>query len=110
MAIADLKQTVEAAWEARDQIGPSTKGDYRTAVDTSLSQLDKGEARVAEKKDGDWVVNEWLKKAVLLSFRLNDNWNHVVAHDTGHTIGWDKVPLKFADWGDKDFRAAGFRA
>ncbi len=110
MAIADLKQTVEAAWEARDQIGSSTKGDYRTAVDTSLSLLDKGEARVAEKKGGEWIVNEWLKKAVLLSFRLNDNWNHVVARDTGHTIGWDKVPLKFADWGDKEFRAAGFRA
>ncbi|MGE0627199.1 MAG: 2,3,4,5-tetrahydropyridine-2,6-dicarboxylate N-succinyltransferase [Hyphomicrobiaceae bacterium] len=110
MAHADLQKAVEAAWEKRDQINAATKGEFRTCVDTALSLLDKGEARVAENKGGDWVVNEWLKKAVLLSFRLNDNWNHVVSRDTGHTIGWDKVPLKFADWGEKEFKAAGFRA
>ncbi len=110
MAPADLQKSVDAAWEARETINASTKGDYRTAVDTALSGLDKGTLRVAEKKAGAWVVNEWLKKAVLLSFRLNDNWNHIVSRDTGHSVGWDKVPLKFVDWGEKDFRAAGFRA
>jgi 2,3,4,5-tetrahydropyridine-2-carboxylate N-succinyltransferase len=105
-----MKKTVEAAWDARDTINASTKGEFRTAVDAALSALDNGSARVAEKKGGEWVTHEWLKKAVLLSFRLNDNWNHVVARDTGHTIGWDKVPLKFADWGEKEFKAAGFRA
>ena len=110
MTPSDLQKIVDAAWDKRDAVTTATKGEVRTAVDTSLSMLDKGTARVAEKKGGEWVVNQWLKKAVLLSFRLNDNWNHVVARDTGHSIGWDKVQLKFADWGEKDFKAAGFRA
>jgi 2,3,4,5-tetrahydropyridine-2-carboxylate N-succinyltransferase len=110
MTNEELKSIIEAGWDKRDGIKSDTKGEIRTAVDTALSLLDKGAARVAERRDGAWVVNEWLKKAVLLSFRLNDNWNHVVARDTGHSIGWDKVPLKFATWGEQDFRAAGFRA
>jgi 2,3,4,5-tetrahydropyridine-2-carboxylate N-succinyltransferase len=110
MDTAALKIAIEAAWEARDGINAQTKGDARTAVDTALGLLDTGEARVAEKVNGEWVVHQWLKKAVLLSFRLNDNWNHVVSRETGHTVGWDKVPLKFGNWTDADFKAAGFRA
>ena len=91
----------------------------RTAVETALAMLDKGELRVAAKSNGDWVVQQWLKKAVLLSFRLNDNWNHRVSvgeshggesHGVGYSVGWDKVKLKFADWDDAAFKAAGFRA
>ena len=73
MSHADLQQTIEAAFEARDTVSPATKGAVRDAVETALDLLDKGKARVAEKKDGEWVVNQWLKKAVLLSFRLSDN-------------------------------------
>jgi 2,3,4,5-tetrahydropyridine-2-carboxylate N-succinyltransferase len=107
---AQLKTAVEAAWEARDTITPQTMGEARSAVDTALSALDKGELRVAEKQGATWVVHQWLKKAVLLSFRLNDNWNHVTSRETGVTAGWDKVPLKFANWTDAEFKAAGFRA
>ena len=126
MSPAELKAAVEAAWEGREKINAQTKGEARTAVDTALSQLDKGALRVAERKDGAWVVNEWLKKAVLLSFRLNDNWNHKVSRgsdpaqgaavaaqsegSTGYSVGWDKVQLKFANWGDAEYKAAGFRA
>jgi len=112
MSPAELKAAVEAAWEGRDKINAQTMGAERTAVDTALSALDKGTLRVCEKSGitGIWTVNEWLKKAVLLSFRLNDNWNHTVSDSTGYSVGWDKVALKYSTWGDADYKAAGFRA
>jgi 2,3,4,5-tetrahydropyridine-2-carboxylate N-succinyltransferase len=106
-----LTATIEAAWEGRADIGLSTKGEVRDAVDTALSLLDAGKARVAEQTDGGWQVNQWLKKAVLLSFRLNDN--ALIPGGPGGPGGgfwWDKVPSKFAGWGEAEFRAAGFRA
>jgi len=111
MSNADLQQTVEAAWEARAEISSATRGAARDAVETALGMLDAGTARVAEKQAGDWVVHQWLKKAVLLSFRLNDNAVMGYAAADGSTVqGYDKVALKFADWGDNRFREAGFRA
>jgi 2,3,4,5-tetrahydropyridine-2-carboxylate N-succinyltransferase len=100
---ADLQTVIEQAWDDRDTVNAATKGPVRDAVDSVLAALDNGSARVAEKAGGEWVVNQWLKKAVLLSFRLNDNQ----VMPSGH---FDKVPLKFADWGENAFRAAGFRA
>jgi 2,3,4,5-tetrahydropyridine-2-carboxylate N-succinyltransferase len=105
---ADLQQTIEAAWEARDTINTSTTGTVREAVDAALDLLDAGTARVAEKKGGEWTVNQWLKKAVLLSFRLNDMTE--IPGGPGGAPWWDKVPSKLAGWGDNRFRAAGFRA
>lgn len=108
-SLAALEQTIEAAFEARDTINLETKGDVREAVNTALDLLDKGEARVAQKgADGNWIVNQWLKKAVLLSFRLNDM--EVIKNGNGNSTWWDKVPSKFEGWGEKEFRAAGFRA
>jgi len=104
----DLQGTIEAAWDARDTIGFDTRGPVREAVGAALALLDNGEARVAEKAGGEWVVNQWLKKAVLLSFRLNDN--ALIDHGPGAAQWWDKVPSKFAGWGENRFRAAGFRA
>ncbi|MBY8824532.1 2,3,4,5-tetrahydropyridine-2,6-dicarboxylate N-succinyltransferase [Sphingomonas colocasiae] len=104
---SDVQTVIEAAWDARDTLGFGTTGEVRDAVGHALAALDAGEARVAEKVDGDWVVNQWLKKAVLLSFRLNDN---VVIEGPGGANWFDKVPSKFADWGENRFRAAGFRA
>jgi 2,3,4,5-tetrahydropyridine-2-carboxylate N-succinyltransferase len=106
--IAKLKTVVESAFDARDKIGASTGGEVRDAVDKALELLDSGTVRVAEKKDGAWAVNEWLKKAVLLSFRLNEM--SVVPGGPGGASWWDKVPSKFAGWGENHFRAAGFRA
>ncbi len=103
-----IQSTIEAAWEARDGISPSTKGKVRDAVDDALNLLDSGQARVAEKKDGGWVTQQWLKKAVLLSFRLNDM--EMIAGGPGKSGWWDKVPSKFNGWSEKDFRASGFRA
>ncbi len=107
MSTTDLSQTIDAAWEARAEIGVSTKGAVREAVETTIEMLDSGSARVAEKQDGDWVVHQWLKKAVLLSFRLTDNM--IIANGPGDAVFWDKVPSKFAGWGENRFRAAGFR-
>jgi 2,3,4,5-tetrahydropyridine-2,6-dicarboxylate N-succinyltransferase len=104
---ADLQNVIEQAWDERDGIGASTKGAVREAVEAALEGLDAGSYRVAEKRDGAWIVNQWLKKAVLLSFRLNDN--HLVP-GPGDTQWWDKVPSKFAGWGEDHFRAAAFRA
>ena len=105
----ELTTTIDAAFEARDTIGPNTKGAVREAVDAALDLLDQGKARVAEKAaDGRWQVNQWLKKAVLLSFRLNDM--SVIAGGPGQAAWWDKVPSKFDGWGDNRFRSAGFRA
>jgi 2,3,4,5-tetrahydropyridine-2,6-dicarboxylate N-succinyltransferase len=102
-----LQSTIEAAWDARDGISPATQGDVRDAVNAALSMLDDGRARVAEKQGDAWVVNQWLKKAVLLSFRLNDNV--VVDGGAAGAPAFDKVPSKFEGWGENRFREAGFR-
>lgn len=113
-ATGDLKTTIEAAFEARDTVNAGTKGEVRDAVEATLDLLDQGKLRVAEKAgDGAWVVNEWAKKAVLLSFRLNDN--HIIPFQKSGTFasrvhGYDKVPLKYGDWLEDDFKTAGFRA
>ncbi len=104
----NLEATIDAAWEQRDSIGPDTKGEVRQAVDRALAALDCGEARIAEKVDGEWQVHQWLKKAVLLSFRLNAM--ELIEGAPGGAHWWDKVPSKFAGWGEKDFQATGFRA
>ncbi len=112
--MTDLETTINQAWEDRDQVSTSTKGAVREAVMQALNMLDNGSARVAEQKaQGEWVVNQWLKKAVLLSFRLNDM--DVIPSGTdypGHGMAtwWDKVPSKFAGWNADRFREAGFRA
>jgi 2,3,4,5-tetrahydropyridine-2-carboxylate N-succinyltransferase len=103
-----LRATIEAAFDARDSINPGTRSEVRDAVDQALDLLDAGKTRVAEKRDGAWVVNEWLKKAVLLSFRLNDMTQ--IAGGPNGGGWWDKVPTKFEGWGDNQWRAAGFRA
>jgi 2,3,4,5-tetrahydropyridine-2-carboxylate N-succinyltransferase len=108
MSQASLQTAVEAAWEKRDTIGPATRGEVRDAVAAALDLLDRGEARVAEKKGSDWIVNQWLKKAVLLSFRLNDMT--MIAGAPGGSSWWDKVSSKFAGMTPESFKAAGFRA
>ena len=113
MSFADLQKTIDSAWESRDGLGLSTKGPVREAVDAALDLLDDGKLRVAEKANGKWQVNQWLKKAVLLSFRLNDSSpmpGGPVDPARGPSAWFDKVPSKFAGWGDNRFRAAGFRA
>jgi 2,3,4,5-tetrahydropyridine-2-carboxylate N-succinyltransferase len=104
----DLPSVIDAAWETREVIGTGTTGQVRDAVETALALLDKGEARVAEKVDGAWQVNQWLKKAVLLSFRLNDM--APIAGGPGRSGWYDKVASKFDGWDEARFRAAGFRA
>jgi 2,3,4,5-tetrahydropyridine-2-carboxylate N-succinyltransferase len=107
--MADLARTIDDAFEARESIGPSTQGSVRAAVDEALTLLDTGRARVAERQtDGIWQVNQWLKKAVLLSFRLNDM--SVIPGGPGQAAWWDKVRSKFDGWRDSDFKSAGFRA
>jgi len=109
MSLSALEATINSAFDARDGISTSTRGEVREAVDQSLEILDKGEARVAERgADGKWKVNQWLKKAVLLSFRLNDMG--VISGGPGQATWWDKVPSKFEGWGENRFRDAGFRA
>jgi len=108
MSSADLQVTIDAAWEDRDNVGLGTTGPVREAVEDALNLLDSGKARVAQKGAGGWVVNQWLKKAVLLSFRLNDMT--VIEGGAGGATWWDKVPSKFAGWGEAEFRGAGFRA
>jgi 2,3,4,5-tetrahydropyridine-2-carboxylate N-succinyltransferase len=99
---------IEQAWEDRASVTLKTKGHIRKAVDFALHQLDSGKQRVAEKIDGEWHVNQWLKKAVLLSFRLNDM--ELIGNGPGKSKWWDKVPSKFDGWTAKKFREAGFRA
>ena len=101
-----LAQTIEDAWETRDTLNAQTRGAVRDAVEQALNDLDSGKARVAEKTGGEWVVHQWLKKAVLLSFRLNDM--RLIEGHPGNW--WDKVESKFARWDEAQFRAAGFRA
>jgi 2,3,4,5-tetrahydropyridine-2-carboxylate N-succinyltransferase len=108
MTPSDLARTVDAAWEARDTISTATKGEYREAVEAALDGMDSGELRVAERSGGKWQVHQWLKKAVLLSFRLNDMGEIGGGPDSAKW--WDKVPSKFAGWGPNRFRDAGFRA
>ena len=108
MSYADLAATIDAAWEARAEINLGTTGAQREAVVEALALLDSGKARVAEKVDGAWQVNQWLKKAVLLNFRLNDN--KLIEGAPGGSHYWDKVPTKFEGWGESEFRTAGFRA
>ncbi|RWY89778.1 2,3,4,5-tetrahydropyridine-2,6-dicarboxylate N-succinyltransferase [Rhizobium leguminosarum] len=107
--LASLEKIIESAFDNRDNVNTSTKGEVRDAVESALDLLDAGKARVAERSaDGAWTVNQWLKKAVLLSFRLNDM--DVVKGGSGNSTWWDKVPSKFENWGENHFRAAGFRA
>ena len=105
--MSSLETRIEAAWEARDSVTPASS-DVRTIVDEALALLDSGTARVAEPDgSGGWKVNQWLKKAVLLSFRLNDN--EVMDYGAAGAPAFDKVPLKFAGWGENRFREAGIR-
>jgi 2,3,4,5-tetrahydropyridine-2-carboxylate N-succinyltransferase len=105
---ADIHQVIDAAWEDRSALVPETSGDIRDAVESAIAALDSGEARIAEKVDSEWTVNQWLKKAVLLSFRLNPMLP--IPGGPGGAAWWDKVPSKFAGWDDSEFEAAGFRA
>jgi 2,3,4,5-tetrahydropyridine-2-carboxylate N-succinyltransferase len=107
MSQHSLQHTIEELWERRDTVSSATTGTPRDAVEAALDALDRGEARVAEKGDSGWQVNQWLKKAVLLSFRLTDSG---LMQGPGGAPVWDKVPLKFAGWGENRFRDAGFRA
>jgi 2,3,4,5-tetrahydropyridine-2-carboxylate N-succinyltransferase len=106
--MSDLSTAINAAWEKRDQLNVSSKGVERDAVEAALDALDNGSLRVAEKIDGQWKVHEWLKKAVLLSFRLNDM--KLISGAPGEAVWWDKVDSKFLGWDAAKFRAAGFRA
>jgi 2,3,4,5-tetrahydropyridine-2-carboxylate N-succinyltransferase len=108
MAHEDLAREIEAAFEARAEVNFGTMGPVRDAVDAALELLDSGKARVAEKTATGWVVNQWLKKAVLLSFRLNDN--SLIPGAPGDASWWDKVPSKFTGWDEPAYRAAGFRS
>jgi 2,3,4,5-tetrahydropyridine-2-carboxylate N-succinyltransferase len=108
MANETPQTIIETAWDKRDSVSPATGGEIRAAVETALDLLDKGEARVAEKRHGEWVVHQWLKKAVLLSFRLHDMT--AIEGAPGGASWWDKVPSKFAGMTPESFKAAGFRA
>ena len=109
MSNADLESAIEAAWDTRDQITPSTGGETRDAIEETLNALDAGTLRVAERRDdGDWHVNQWAKKAVLLGFRLKDMEQQPGSPQGGSW--WDKVDSKWKDWGDVEWKSAGFRA
>jgi len=105
--MSSLQTIIDAAWDDRANLGLETKGEIRDAVDSALAMLDAGTARVAEPAGDGWQVNQWLKKAVLLSFRLNDNV--VIDGGSGGAPAFDKVPSKFAGWREAEFRAAGIR-
>jgi 2,3,4,5-tetrahydropyridine-2-carboxylate N-succinyltransferase len=102
-----LRQTIETLWETRETLSPATTGAPRAAVEDALVLLDEGRARVAEASASGWIVNQWLKKAVLLSFRLSDS---MPMPGPGGAPVFDKVPMKFEGWGQQQFQAAGFRA
>lgn len=107
--LSALSATIDRAFEERDGINTSTRGEFRDAVETSLNLLDTGKVRVAERgEDGNWTVNQWLKKAVLLSFRLNPM--EIVKGGPGESSWFDKVPSKFDGWSVNEFEKAGFRA
>ncbi|PCJ97046.1 MAG: 2,3,4,5-tetrahydropyridine-2,6-dicarboxylate N-succinyltransferase [Zetaproteobacteria bacterium] len=105
---ADLQATIEKSWDNQDSINTATQGEQRDAVNEALSLLDSGTLRVASPSDDGWVVHQWLKKAVLLSFRLNGN--HMISGGPGNANWYDKVDSKFAGWDEKRFKEAGFRA
>jgi 2,3,4,5-tetrahydropyridine-2,6-dicarboxylate N-succinyltransferase len=107
MSEHSLRQPIEDLWERRDSLSSATGGGARDAVEATLDALDSGQVRVAEKGDSGWQVNQWLKKAVLLSFRLTDS---VPMEGPGGAPVWDKVAMKFAGWGENRFKEAGFRA
>lgn len=109
--MSNLEKIIENAFENRAEINPSTKGEVRDAVGEALNLLDSGKLRICEKKNNEWVVNQWVKKAILLSFRLNDNYLSQQEVKMGEALSfYDKVPLKFANWSEDDFQSAGFRA
>ncbi len=108
MTAADLERTVNIAWEQRDTISPRTDGPFRTAVMEAVKMLDSGKLRVAEPIPDGWRVNEWLKKAILLYFRIQRM--DEVAGGPGKTLWWDKVPIKFDKWTGSKFHQEGFRA
>ena len=109
MTPSELETIIDDAWDRRGEVTPATGGELRAAVDAALDELDAGRLRVAEKIDGAWRVNQWLKKAVLLSFRLND-MAPIPGGPGGNAPWFDKLPSKFDGWDDARFRAAGFRA
>lgn len=104
----NLQSVIDQAWEDRDTLSTSTTGETRDAVEHALSMLDSGQARIAEKIDGEWTIHQWLKKAVLLSFRLNPM--QTIPGGPGQSGWYDKVPSKFENWSEDDFKSAGFRA
>ena len=107
--LSALSATIDRAFEERDGISTGTRGEVRDAVETALNLLDAGKVRVAERgEDGNWTVNQWLKKAVLLSFRLNPM--EIIKGGPGESSWWDKVPSKFDGWSVNEFEKAGFRA
>ena len=108
MPDAALESAVNAAWDDRESLSPATKGEARDAIEATLTALDSGTLRVAEKRGQDWHVNQWAKKAVLLSFRLSDMAE--ISGSNGGSTWWDKVPSKFQGWTATDWRKAGFRA
>jgi 2,3,4,5-tetrahydropyridine-2-carboxylate N-succinyltransferase len=104
----ELEPLIDDLWERRDSIGSDADPELRRVVGRALGMLDAGHARVADNRDGEWIVNQWLKKAVLLSFRLNPM--EAISGGPGGAHWWDKVPSKFAGWGDREFSEAAFRA
>lgn len=109
--IQNLQQIIDKSFENRAEINLASQGEVRDAVNQTLALLDAGTLRICEKKDNVWQVNQWVKKAILLSFRLNDNYFSKHKGTSGDAISFfDKVPLKFANWDEEDFRRAGFRA
>ena len=109
MSYAALEAAIETAWDARDSITPATRGETRDAIESTLTALDSGTLRVAERQaDGQWHVNQWAKKAVLLSFRLTDMYE--ISGSNGGSNWWDKVPSKWQGWTEADWRKAAFRA
>lgn len=103
-----MEDIINQAWDNRDQINLDTKGEVRDAVQSALNDLDSGAKRIAQKQGDEWQVNQWLKKAVLLSFRLNDM--AAISGGPDGSTWWDKVPSKFDNWDAAKFKAAGFRA
>jgi len=112
--LSELEHAVDAAWEQRGEISDTTTGFVRETVEEAISLLDGGHVRVAEKQDGAWIVRQWLKKAVLLSFRLHPNrlmtGQTSLNHEPGLGPWWDKVPGKCESWTPDDFAKAGFRS
>lgn len=108
MSHAELETVINTAFDNKESVTTQTTGEIRDAVETALNLLDQGQVRVASPENGQWVVNQWLKKAVLLSFRLNDM--EVISGGPGGATWWDKVDSKFKDWGADEFSKAGFRA